>query len=321
MKTKTFIQLSFFFIALLVISLASCKKESSTTTSSTTTPSTSLQNLVNDENQVNNASDDALNDINNVLGGGQGTMKETESIPCNATLDSTAVQNDTITYYITYNGLNCNQNIYRTGQVEIKKRVGTHWYQAGATVIYSYINFHLYHVSNPAKWITINGTKTYQDVTGGLLFMLLTGDMDSIVHKEWGYMKIEFENNTTKTWDVDRQLTYTKDTATALKLKLKTNGLGSADNYNNLIVWGINRDNEQFYDQILVPNIFRQKCDWDPCSGERKFVIPAANKGDTIFWGYNSNNQPISGNECPTKFKVDWWNGNNMWGVLYLFLP
>ena len=232
------------------------------------------------------------------------TLKDAEAIPCNATLDSTSAQNDTITYYITYNGLNCNQNIYRTGEIDIKKHVNTFWWQAGTTVIYNYINFHLYHVFNPAKWITMNGTKYYENVTGGLLFELITNSMDSIIHKEWGYMNVEFENSTTKTWDVDRMLTYTKDTATALKLKLKTNGLGSADNYSNLVTWGTNRNNEQFYDQILVPCIFRQKCNWDPCAGEKRYVIPATNKGDTIFWGYNSNNQPITGNECPLNLKL-----------------
>jgi hypothetical protein len=316
MKPKIIIKLSFFFLALLVIFLAGCKKDNSTTT--TSTPDTSsLQNMANDEANVNNASDEALNDINNVLSGGSGTMKATESLPCNATLDSTAVVNDTITYYITYNGKNCNGNLYRTGQIEIMKHVNTHWYQAGATVIYKYINYEVYHVLNPAKYIIMNGTKTYENVTGGLLFQLLTNSMDSIIHKEWGSMTITFENNTTRSWDVARQLKYTSANS---KLILTTNGFGTADNFNNLVIWCLNRDNEQFYDMIIIPNVFRQVCNWDPCSGQKNDTIPAKSKGIKIIWGYDSNNQPITNGDCPTKYMVQWWINSNT-GTMYLPLP
>ena len=54
MKTKTLIHLSFMFLALLAFAMTSCSKNNSTTTTSTT-PSSSLQNLANDETQVNNA--------------------------------------------------------------------------------------------------------------------------------------------------------------------------------------------------------------------------------------------------------------------------
>jgi hypothetical protein len=37
-------------------------------------------------------------------------------------------------------------------------------------------------------------------------------------------------------------------------------------------------------------------------------------------WGYDSNNQPITGNACPTKYRVDWYS-NNQGGTMYLFLP
>jgi hypothetical protein len=315
MKTKIIIKLSLFLFAILVISFTGCKKDNSTT--QTTTDTTSLQNLSTDEAQVNKASDEAMNDINNVLAGGQGTLKATESLPCNATLDSTAVMNDTITYYITYNGKNCDGNLYRTGQIEIKKHVNTHWYQAGATVIYSYINYRVYHVLHPAKYIIMNGTKTYENVTGGLLFQLLINNMDSIIHKEWGSMTITFENNTTRSWDIARQLKYTSASS---KLILTTTGFGTAGNFSNLVIWGLNRDNEQFYDQIIVPNVFRQACEWDPCSGQKNDTIPAKNKGIKITWGYDSNNQPITNGDCPTRYKVDWWM-NNQSGTMYLILP
>ncbi len=315
MKTKSIFQLSLFIFAVLIISLTSCKKNTSTTTQ-TTANTTSIQNQSNDETAVTTASDDALNDVNNVLGGNQGTFKSTESLPCNATLDSTTAIHDTITYYITYNGLNCDGNIFRTGQIDIKKHVHTEWHKAGATITYIYINYHVYHVLHPDKAITINGSRTYENVSGGLLFML-GNTLDSIIHKEWGSMTITFENNTTRSWSIARQLKYTRFDH---KLILTTNGYGSGDGYDHLVMWGVNRDGEQFYDQILVPNVFKQKCEWDGCAGQRKMMIPSDNKGATITWGYDSNNQLITGNECPTKYKLDWYN-NGQSGTMYLWLP
>lgn len=130
-------------------------------------------------------------------------------------------------------------------------------------------------------------------------------------------MTILFDNTTTKSWDVARQLTYTRVNQ---KLVLKTIGYGSANNYNGLVMWGINRDGEQFYDQIIQPNIFKQKCNWDPCAGMKSVAIPSIPKGDTITWGYDENNQPITGDACPAKYKVNWYRINQS-GVMYLTLP
>jgi hypothetical protein len=314
MKTKSILLLSILLLAALTLSLTSCTKN--TTTTQTPANTTSIQNQSNDETAVTTASDEALNDVDNVLGGNQGTLKSAESLPCNATLDSTTAVQDTITYYITYNGLNCDGNLFRTGAINIKKHTHTEWHKAGATITYIFVNYHIYHVLHPDKAITINGSRTYENVSGGLLIMLGTS-LDSIIHKEWGSMTILFDNNTTRSWNIARQLKYTRIDH---KLVLTTDGFGSGDGYSHLIIWGINRDGEQFYDQILVPNVFKQKCEWDGCSGQRKMMIPADNKGATITWGYDSNNQLITGNECPTKYKVDWYN-NGQSGTMYLLLP
>lgn len=314
MKTQNMMKLSLFLVGMLAISLTGCKKDNSTTTQ-TTPISASIQNQSSDETQVTQASDEAMNDVNNVLNG-QAAGKSTEFIPCNATLDSTAVINDTITYYITYDGWNCNHHLFRTGRVEIKKRFNTFWPQAGTTIICTYINFHIYHFLHPERTITLNGTRRYENVTGGLLFMLGTS-MDSIKHTEQGYMNITFEDSTHRTWSFNRQLVFTSVNSS---LVIKVSGLGAADGYSNLVIWGVNRNGEQFYDQLLQPNVFKQHCDWDPCSGQRKLMIPATNKSATLTWGYDDKNQLITNDDCPTKFRLD-FSINGQTGTLFLFLP
>ena len=313
MKTAKILSLGLFLAALIAFGTTSCKKDK-TTNPGDTTNTTSIQNLANDENQANSASDEALNDINMVLAGTSG-LKSTEGIPCHATVDSIAIANDTMTYYITYKGLNCIGNLNRTGQIEISKHIGTKWWQVGATITYKYINFHVTHVRS-GKSITLNGRKTYVNVTGGLIFMI-PQYISSVTHKDSGYMNVIFDDNTTKFWNVARQITYTKVNGNFV---MTINGFGSADNYDNLVLWGINRNSEQFYIQILQSVVHRQVCQFDPCTGQKKMMIPAGNKGATLTFGYDSNNQPVTGNDCPTKYKVDWFKNSNS-GTLYLFLP
>lgn len=299
-------------VALLVAGLTGCNKDKTTATPDPGI--NSIQNLSNDENQANSAADEALNDINVVLAGSAG-LKSTEGLPCHATIDSLAVVNDTITYYVTYNGTNCAGNLFRTGQIEIRKHINTRWYQAGATVIYKYIDFHVTH-ENSGKSITLNGQKTYINVTGGLIFMI-PQYISSVTFKDEGYMTVTFDDNTTKTWQVARQITYTKVNGGFV---LTIDGYGSADNHNNLVLWGINRNGEQFYNQILQSVVQRQVCQFDPCAGQKKIMIPGKNKGATLTYGYDNNDQPIIGDACPTKYKVDWYLGNNS-GTIFLFLP
>ena len=308
MKTRHLIRLMALLIVVIGFSVTGCKKDK---TDNSSVDPTSLQQLANDENQVQNASDEAMNDVNLLLSAG--TLKSTENLPCHATIDSTII-NDTITKRITYNGLNCNGTRYRTGQVEIKKRVGTHWFQAGATVTVKHINFTITKVSNQ-KTITLNGTKTHQNVSGGVIAQLGNG-VTSIVYRTWGLETVTFSDTTTRAWNIARQQTFT-GTPTALVMTL--DGFGNAGQYSNLVVWGINRKGENFFTQITQSVVLRQACEWDPCSGIKIHQIPSDSKSATLTFGYDRHDQPITNGDCPAKYKVD-WQKNNHSGTIYLWL-
>ena len=289
--------------------LAGCQKEKQ---QNTPADSSSLQQLSEDDNYVEIVNDEAVNDVNSLLSGGN--FKSANLWPCNATIDSTSVVNDTITFYITYDGLNCRGNLYRTGKIEVKNKVGTHWKDEGATVIVTYINFHITRVSN-GKSVTINGTKTFQNVTGGFIHQL--GNLySSIVFKTWGTLSVTFNDNTTRLWNIARQRTFTGSPG---HLVMTVDGFGTQGNYSNLVVWGTNRNGENFYTRITQSVVFRQVCNWDPCSGIKVHEIPAADKKATITFGYNSQNEPVQGDECPTKYRLDWEKGTHS-GTIYLWL-
>lgn len=48
-------------------------------------------------------------------------------------------------------------------------------------------------------------------------------------------------------------------------------------------------------------------------------IIPSDNKKATITYGYNNHNEPVVGDECPTKYRLDWEKGTHS-GTIYLFL-
>ena len=315
MKTTSLLRLGLLLTAVLTFSLTGCKKDEPAPPD---TNSASVQQLSMDDNAIQMANDEALADVNGVLyGGGGGGLKETNFLPCNATVDSANVINDTITYYITYNGLNCPETVIRTGKVEIRKAVGTHWWMPGATVKVTYLNLKSTRVSD-GKFIILNGSITNQNVTGGHWFMLGNG-LPSIVHKHWGTLNVTFFDNTTAMWHVARQQTYTGQVGPGNTLVMAIDGFGTEGTYTNLESWGTDRSGAQFYISISESVVHRQACGWDPCSGVKTITYPEADMGATITFGFDVNNQPVTPPECPVKFRVDWYMGADS-GTVFLFL-
>ncbi len=311
MKTKNLFRFGFLMIAAMTLTFAGCKKD--TTTNKDKVNTESMQQLSQDENSVEIASDQALNDANQVLSPGK--SKSTESGPCNTTTTIGPVINDTITIDIFYHGPDCSNTFIRNGHVLIKKKFHENWGVPGATVIVSLNNFHIIKISN-GKSLTLNGIKHFQNVTGHYLRELDSITVTSIVHKVWGTVTATFDNNTTRVWNIARQRTFT-GSFIALALVMTTDGFGTADGYTNLATWGINRHGEQFYSSITQSVVHRQVCTWDPCSGIIVHEIPAASKSATITFGYDSNNNLITNGDCPTRYRVDWVNGTNS-GTFFL---
>lgn len=312
MKTNLIFRLLLVLAVTTTVILAGCKKDEPEPQPPSTTES--LQQLSIDDNNIQSISDENMDDAMNVVSGG-GPLKATNMMwPCNATIDSTNVINDTITYYITYNGLNCSEKFFRTGQVIVKRRAGIPWIHEGATVSVQLIDFHITRVAT-GQTVTLNGTQLFTNVSGGNIWMLGYG-LDALVHRVQGYMNATFDDSTTRMWYIARQRTLT---GTMGALVMTIDGFGEADGYTNLVTWGVNRNGEPFYAQINEPVVHKQVCNADPCSGIIHYSIPVVDKSATITFGYDSNNQLITNGDCPTKYRLDWqFDGNS--GTFYLWL-
>ena len=309
MKTKTLSNLAIILFSAIALTFTSCAKED--LYQGIADPE-SLKQLSVDENNVQSIMNDAINDISSVMSNNGGNFKSTAWLPCNATVDSTAKINDSITIYITYNGLTCNGKRNRTGKIEIRKKAGSHWEQAGAAVIYKYVDFTVTHVAT-GNSITLNGTKTFVNAIGGHRWQVGT-TINSYVERVSGTMQASFNNGTSRTWNVARQLTYTGKPG---QMILTVDGFGTEGEYLNVVVWGTNRQGEVFYTQIDQSVVYRQACEWNPVSGFKIHNIPSDNKSALMQYGYNDNNERITGDECPTRYRNDWQN-NNQTGTFFL---
>ena len=176
MKATSIFRLFLVLAAAVTLTMTGCKKDETKPPVQGNTES--LQQLSIDDNNIQSISDENMNDAMNVVSGGN--LKSSNMMwPCNATVDSTNVINDTVIYYITYNGLNCLENYFRTGQVVVKRPVGVMWIEAGATVRVDLINFHIVKVAT-GKSVTLNGSHIFTNVSGGHMWMLGFG-MDALV--------------------------------------------------------------------------------------------------------------------------------------------
>jgi hypothetical protein len=127
-------------------------------------------------------------------------------------------------------------------------------------------------------------------------------------------MTASFDNGTSRAWNVARQLTYT---GTPGQFVLTVDGFGTSGEFANLVVWGTNRQGEEFFTQITQSVVHKQTCDWNPVSGIKIHQIPSDSKSATITFGFDSNNQPVVGDDCPTRYRID-WQKNNQSGTRYL---
>jgi hypothetical protein len=202
MKAR-FLSLSAAIFSLSLIFTA-CQKDTVTATDYTTETTTHSD----DQSRFSNEIDGVANDADAAVEATSGFTGRIESIQsiCDATIAVDTLSNPrTIT--ITYNGTNCLGNRTRTGVVVISMAQGVRWRNAGAILNVSFQNLRITRLSDN-KSITINGTQTYTNVTGGLLINLPT--LTSITHTiTSSNMSVTFDNGQQRTWQVARQRVFT----------------------------------------------------------------------------------------------------------------
>lgn len=256
-----------------------------------------------DNARVSKELDDMNNDVNNSVSSAHSMSggRVDDVLPCDATIayDTLGV-NRTVT--ITYNGTSCDGLRTRTGVVTVSIPVGSHWIQAGSVITIGVNNLHVTRLSDN-KSITINGTITVTNVTGGLVAWLASlGDIKH--HIQSSNMTVTFDDGSHSTWNVDKQHEFTYSNGiNAAVTGLHTNG-GTAD----IAEWGIARDGSNFQVVIDQPLTLRQDCNFRLTSGKETVKNTTTNQQLSITFGLDVQGNAAS---CPGLFspyymKIAW---------------
>jgi hypothetical protein len=315
MKTATIYR--FLFIIAFTGILASCNKNNSSSNNGSS--STDLQTTSDDATRVSTETDAAFDDVNtamvtnySVTGAalGRELMQRVDDGPgsadsiaiCDAiiTLD-TADGNRQIT--ITYNGTNCALDRTRTGSVTITWPIGQQWSTAGAAVTVNFNNLAITRILDN-KTITLNGTHTYTNVSGGSLITLPNaGAGSSITHTITSdNMQITFDNGAKRTWSVDRQRVFTYSGGYVIT----TSGLHTSDSTSGISEWGTDRFGNAFTVDIVLPRVISEGCSWQMTAG--KVALSNTAGTTTIVYGLNASGTSAS---CPVTggtyyFELSW---------------
>ena len=285
---------------LFTIVFHSCKKESSSANTDFTTEA-SVQS--DDQSRFSGEVDAANNDANAALETYTNLTGRNESVQiCNATVVVDSASNPrTIT--ITYNGTGCVGNTTRTGSIVISIPQGTHWRDAGATISVTYNALKITRISDN-KSITINGSHTLTNVTGGLMINLPV--LGTIKHSiTSNNMSVTFDNGTQRTWQVAKERTFTY----ANGLVISTRGTHTDGAVTGIAEWGTTRNGRAFTTRTAEPLVVRQDCLFRLTSGKVVHTVGTAFTATTAF-GLDAQGNPVS---CPVGsyyMKVEWTGPN-----------
>ena len=327
MKTRILYRLAAVTIITATI-FAACSKSGGTASNGTT--STDLQTQSDDQTRVSTESDAVSNDVNTMLSaqptvsgasisspgyasgkaieGGNGLDTVTSYI-CDATVTVDSVDNPhTIT--ITYNGKNCSLTRTRTGVVVISIPAGIHWRDQGAVITVNIQNLAITRLSDN-KTITLNGTHTYTNVSGGSLANLANLP-NGITHTVTSSnMTVTFDDNTTRTWQVARQRVYNYSNGT---VTVTTTGTHTDGTTTGISEWGTNRYGNSFETSITAPIVVSSACSQRLISGSLTTVRPDVTT--SITFGLDASGNPVTCPDGTFYFKVIWTAG----GKSYTFI-
>jgi hypothetical protein len=305
MKTKILYRLA--IAAIITGSLfTSCKKNSAAADNGTS--SSDLQVQSDDQTRVSNESDAVEDDANATIEGVQGVNT---TIVCDATItvDSSS---DPRTITLTYNGnTGCSATRTRTGSVVISIPANTRWRDTGAVITVKFLNLKITSLIDN-KSITINGTHTYTNVSGGGLEDLYLAKAQSIIHTiTSNNMSVTFDNNAQRTWNVARQRTFIWSGSNQ-NLTIAATGMHTEGSTTGISEWGLNRFGNSFT-TVIAPNnpiIVQSGCGWRVTSGQVQITGSAVTT--TVTFGLDANGETVLA--CPTGsyyFKLVWQGPNN----------
>jgi hypothetical protein len=294
MKQNRLFLYSFAFT--LIVSFAACKKDKTADNSTNTEISTHSDDQAIFSSEVDAISDDA----DAVLEAGASVSGREMGLDTAVSGGSVTwnLESDPQTATITYSGNNLDGTRSRSGVVTVSIAKGTQWKNEGAAVSLNFQNVKITRLSDK-KSISINGTQTYTNVSGGLLKDL--SSLQSITHTiASDGLSITFDNGTQRSWKVAKKREFTYSNGVVLAVS----GNHTEGNVTNIAEWGINRFGAAFTTATVSPLVIRQDCNFRLTGGTLTHTVGSITA--TATFGLDAAGNAVS---CPA--------GNFYYKVIY----
>lgn len=303
---KTFIRLS---IACLCAGLVftSCSKSSDD--NNNVAPATeSQQTAAGDDTRAQNESDAGASDAETAISSNGSTRRTSgASLIEGATIDGS----DSAAHkrlVIMYDGSTTVGGRKRSGSITAQLTSGTSWDNQNAVITITYNNYKATRVSD-GKTITINGSCTYQNTSGGSISTMTIIDSRTRTIRSTN-MSVTFDDNTQRTWSVAKKRVITCQTIGS-SYTIKTYGdtiiAGHSNDSTHVAVWGKTRFGTTFYTLIVDNDPITWKtssCTSTPTSG----IVSVQGLVDvlTIKYGVDASGTATTTNNCSYGIKVSW---------------
>ena len=272
---------------------------------SVTVPTDNSAELATHSDDQSNVSD-GMDAVNNDLVGQNGAVESSSSFSGGRMSNMNSICNASATYdsvsnprkiTVTYSGADCYGTRSRTGTVILSMPAATRWTNAGAAITVTFQNLKITRTVDN-KSITINGSQTYTNVSGGLLANLAS--LQTITHTISGSLSITFDDNSVRTWSTARKNVFTYSNGVVATIS----GNHTDGNNNNVAEWGLNRYGHTFSTSITQPLVIRQDCNFRLTSGQ---VTHTGFATATATFGLDAYGNATS---CPGTghyyFKLNW---------------
>ena len=282
-------------IALICFSLfQSCQK---TTDKEDTVDETELVAHSEDQTLVSGEMEAITNELNVPLDK-ELTGLAQEALICSASL-AYEISGGFKKVTITYNGTDCAGFRSRSGVIIISMPSTKFWKDVGAEITVTYNNLKITRLADK-KSITIDGTHTLTNVSGGLLLNLFLGQPNITHRVSSNNMSITFNDGSKRVWQVARQRTYTIENNGTVTIT----GTHQEGTKSNIAEWGTDRFGHPFTTSITEPLIVSGACQYRLISGKITHERQASSA--IAVFGLNAQGEPVS---CPTGsfyFKLAW---------------
>lgn len=268
-----------------------------------------------DESMVSQEIDAIASETNSLIEADpalSGNASVLDEVICDASVVAN-FESDPMSVTITFNGTDCGIKRTRTGVMVLTMAKGTLWKNAGATIMVNFQNLKITRKMD-GKSITLNGTKTYTNLSGGLVHQAASAG--TIIHTiASGDLNIKFDDGTARVWNVARKKVFTYDGG----LVITVHGMHEDGEIDGIAEWGTNRFGNSFSTSIEQPLVVKQACDFRLTGGEITHKTEVFSV--TATFGLDASGTPTT---CPGTGKYYYklgWTRNTNGNTFTLLLP